>query len=344
VNDLLVGILTAIAVSNAPAALRDAVDQSAGIKIEIPDKNDPIEREYQKLLADDDAAQEAVDVMIAKNAKEKVKGDELGAITLRARIRERLAPVRKGYEDFLVKHPAHARARLAFGSFLNDLGEEPAAADQWEKAREIEPKNPAAWNNLANYYGHNGPVTNAFACYAKAIELDPRESVYYQNFATTVFLFRRDATNFFGISEDEVFDKAMALYRKALAIDPENFHLATDLAQSYYGMKPKKTGTPEGDRVAEKNFYDEAFAAWRNAQKLAGDDTEREGIQLHYARLQINAGKFDEARASLGAVTNALFLGTKKNLEKKIARLTGQEPATNAVPLSTPAPAPGGSP
>jgi tetratricopeptide (TPR) repeat protein len=340
VNELLVGILTALAVSNAPAALRDALDQSAGIKIEIPDKNNPVEREYQKLLEADDAAQEEVDAMIAKSASERVKGDEISAITLRARLRERLAPVRKGYEDFLVKHPGHARARLAFGSFLNDLGEEVAAAEQWEKARELDPKNPAAWNNLANFYGHAGPVTNAFVCYAKAIELDPRESVYYQNFATTVYLFRRDATNFFGISEEEVFDKAMALYRKALAIDPGNFHLATDLAQSYYGMKPKKTGTPEGDRAAERSFYDEAIASWRGAQKLARDDTEREGIQLHYARLQISAGQFDEARASLGAVTNALYLGTKKNLEKKIARLTGQEPATNAVPILAPTTAP----
>ena len=335
-NELLVGILTALAVSNAPAALRDAIDQSAGIKIEIPDKNDPVEREYQKLLAADDAAQGEVDAMIARSAGDKVKGDEIGAITLRARIRERLAPVRKGYEDFLGQHPEHARARLAFGSFLNDLGEEPAAAEQWEKARALDPKNPAAWNNLANYYGHNGPVTNAFVCYAKAIELDPRESVYYQNLATTVFLFRRDATNFFGINEDEVFDKAMALYRKALAIDPENFHLATELAQSYYGMKPKKTGTPEGDRAAEKKFYDEAVAAWRDAQKLARDDTEREGIQLHYARLQINAGQFDAARASLGTVTNGLYLGTKKNLEKKIARLTGQDSGTNAAPNLAP--------
>ena len=54
--------------------------------------------------------------------------------------------------------------------------------------------------------------------YAKAIELNPAEPVYYQNFATTVYLFRKDARAFYGINEQQVFDKALALYRKAMQI------------------------------------------------------------------------------------------------------------------------------
>src|SRR5260370_40669420 len=111
-------------------------------------------------------------------------------------MREGFGPVRKGYEDFLQQHPGSAYGYLAYGSFLNDLGEEYEASLQYEKSRQLDPKNPAVWNNLANYYGEFSPVTNAFIYYARAIELNPAEPVYYQNLATTVYLFRKDAQAF----------------------------------------------------------------------------------------------------------------------------------------------------
>ena len=97
------------------------------------------------------------------------------------------------------------------------------------------------WNNLANYYGEHGPLTNAFIDYAKAIELNPAEPIYYQNFATTVYMFRRDAREFYGINEQQVFDKALALYRQAVKLAPDNFVFATDYAESYYGIRPYRT-------------------------------------------------------------------------------------------------------
>ena len=107
---------------------------------------------------------------------------------LNARIVARLDLIRTNYEDFLQRYPNFARGHLAYASFLNNINDEEAAMLENEKARQLDPQNPAAWNNLANYYGEHGPMTNAFAYYAKAIELDPNESVYYQNLALVVYL------------------------------------------------------------------------------------------------------------------------------------------------------------
>ncbi len=320
-SELLVGLLSAALATNQAAALSNIVQKKTGISISVPDKNDPVEREYQKLLEIDDQAQEEVDKWI----KEQQAGPQKGApnVSFQARIMQRLDPVKKAYETFLQHNPRHAKARLAYGSFLSDIHEEEAGLAQWEKARELDPSDPAAWNNLANYYGHNGPVEKAFEYYGKAIELKPTEALYYENFATTVYLFRRGATNYFKITEQQVFDKAMALYKKAQELDPANFVLASDIAQSYYGIRLTRTGDKETDRKAEQKLAEEALAAWRKALLLARDDIEKQGVLIHFARVQINAGMFDEAHKNLNAVTNDMFAVTKRNLTRKLATAEG---------------------
>jgi tetratricopeptide (TPR) repeat protein len=232
---------------------------------------------------------------------------------------ERFAPIRKGYEDFLRRYPNNAHGYLAYGSFLNDIGEEENAAAQYEKSRQLDPKNPAAWNNLANYYGEHGPLTNAFIYYAQAIELNSNEPVYYQNLATTVYLFRKDAREFYHINEAQVFDKALALYQKAVRLDPNNFPLATDYAQSYYGIRPLRTN--------------DALVAWTNALQIAGDEIEREGVYIHLARIKISIGQFTEAQAQLDAVTNADLADMKNRLERSLVQ--HEHPQTNSVSEST---------
>lgn len=331
-GDLLIGLLSVMVATNQPVALSNLVAQKTGVAVTLPNTNDPVEREYQKLLADDDAAQAEVDGWIKSNQALGDKTSDVDAAVLRARAQRRFDQVKEAYQAFLKRNPKHARARLAYGSFLNDIQEEDAARVEWEKAKDLDPTDPAAWNNLANWYAHNSPVGKAFEYYEKALQLRPDEATYYENLAIVTYLFRHDAATYYKITQPQVFEKAMALYRKALAMDPENFILATQYAQSYYGFKPAKSDDPEADRKAEREHFKEAMAAWRQALKIARDDIEREGVYLHFARLQINAGEFAAAHTNLNRVTNSMYASTKAKLAKK---LDGREnPAsTNGVPV-----------
>ena len=246
---------------------------------------DAVELEYRRLVALDARALAEVEQWV-----NQPQGAGGGA-ALRQRMDERFAGVRQAYEDFLRRQPEHARARVAFGNFLNESGEEVAAKMQWEKALAGNPNDAEVWNNLANFFAHRGPVKKAFEFYAKAVELAPREATYYQNFATTVFLFRKDAREFYNISEDEVFDRAMGLYRKALELEPDNYELALDLAQSYYSIKPSR--------------IPEAVAAWNYTLKLAPNGIQRENAHIHLARFKMRTGLFEEARQHLNVITNA---------------------------------------
>jgi tetratricopeptide (TPR) repeat protein len=329
VNDLLIGLVGAVLATNQPLAVSNLVQQQTGVSVVMANPNDPVELELDKLMADDDAATAEVDKWIRDNNDFFAQGAGLPKEELKKRIMNRFASVRKNYEDFLKRHPDSAHGYLAYGSFLNDIGEEDAAVDQYEKSRQLDPKNPAVWNNLANYYGEHGPLTNAFMDYAKAIELNPAEPIYYQNMATTVYLYRRDAREFYHITESQVFDKALGLYQQAMKLDPENFPLATDYAQSYYGIRPLRTN--------------DALVAWTNALHIARDDVEREGVYLHLARIKTSIGQYDESRALLDSVTNTALTDMKIRLQRSLhdhqfPPTNVEEVATNSISVSTNAP------
>lgn len=274
------------------------------VDVSLSDTNNAAQSALEKVMRDDDAAMDEVDAWIQENNAFAAKGAGESKAELNKRILARLNVVRQEYTNYLNQYPTNAPAYLAYGSFLNDIGDEDGASVQYEKSRQLDPKDPAAWNDLANYYGENGPITNAFVYYAKAVELNPSEPVYYENWATTVYLFRKDAREFYGINEGQVFDKALALYQKAIKLDPDNFVLMTDYAESYYGIKPLRTN--------------DALVAWTNALTIATNDFEREGVYVHLARVKMLAGQFSEAQAQLNSITNSAYDGLKWRLQRSL--------------------------
>ena len=326
-SDLTIGLLSALLATNQPQAVSNLVQQHTGISVAVPDANNPEEQELRTVMVDDDAALDEVNAWMATN--QIPRQDTNAAAIFNAKVRARLDEVKHAYQHFLRNHPDSARGFLAYGTFLNDIGEEEAAKDQYENSRLLDPKNPAVWNQLANYYGEWGGLTNAFADYTEAIRLDPTEPVYYENFATTVYLFRKDAREFYGINEQQVFDKALGLYRQAMKLAPDDLVLATDYAESYYGIRPLRTN--------------DALLAWTNCLNICKDENEWEGILIHLARIKIASGSYDDAQADLNAITNASFADMRNHLLRNIAqdKETGNKQTTvPEIPKTPPEPAP----
>ena len=303
-SNVLAGLLGALLSTNQPAALSNLVTQTTGLAIALPARDEATDQEFKKIEEEDDAALADIDQWIKDKNALAAAGVPRSNAALNDRIHDRIAGVKKLYSDFLEHHPSDARAHLAYGAFLNDTGDEDGAGTEFEKATQLDPNLSAAWNNMGNHYGEYGPVTNAFKCYEKAISLSPLEPLYYRNLATTVALYRKDAREFYSIDEQQVFNKALDLYAKALKLDPANFELATDLAQTYYGIKPTRV--------------EDALNAWTNALKIASTDLQREGVYVHLARYKFFDNRFAEARQDLSVVTNADLQELKRRLTKNI--------------------------
>ena len=280
--------------------------------------NELLEAKLRIIMLKDEMAQTEVDKWIRDNQAFAEKGAGIPPKELNQKILKRFEPVRTAYEDFIKRHPKHVEARLAYASFLSDIYDEEGEKEQLLAAKELDPSRPSIWNNLANYYGHNGEVRTAFTHYEKAIELDPNESVYYHNFGTTVYLFRRDVEAHYHINEQQVFDKALTLYSNSMRLDPTNFPLAIDVAQSYYGIKPTR--------------LEDALVAWTNAMKIAKTDLERQSVHVHLARMKLSAERFSEARAHIGQVKEPMLEELRVRLVGNIDSQEAKAHGTNAPP------------
>jgi tetratricopeptide (TPR) repeat protein len=307
---LLLGICLAIDLSvkadeSAHAARAAGADGSRPVETNLA-------TEFDKIESADDAAQTEVDKWVRQNNGLKSAGRAVSQDDMERRITERFEPVRQAYDDFVRQHPDYARARLGYGNFLNDRQDERGAQVQWERALELDLTNAAIYNSLANRYTEVGPINKAFEYFSKAIELRPAEAAYYHNFGDGLYVQRKRAAVYYGITEQQVYNKVVMLYSNALRLDPRNFAYAWDLAQTYYSFKPLP--------------FETSLVAWTNAFKLAPEEVDREEVLVHLARVEMLAGRFAEARDQLSTVTNEACLKAKTSLLHNIAQREDSKP------------------
>ncbi len=329
-SDLLVGALSVILSTNAPAAFSNRVAHAAQ-SIPLPrtgaDTSDPRYAELRVVMEDDDAAEEEIGRWLAeRDALSPEDPRRESDLAFRRRVDERNDRVCKAYEAIVRRHSQYAAARNAFAAFLGETGDEPGAIAQLEEASRLDPGDPSIWNNLANHYGHIGPIEKAFPAFEKAVALNPFEPVYRYNLGTVVFLFRKDAMAYYRCDEAEVFRRALDHYKEVRRLRPHNFRYAFDFAQTYYGVKPGPADTPEGRKASERSLAETALAAWHEALALADNDQDRDGIFLHLARWHLRLGQWDAARTNIALVAHPSLAEVKARLQRNLDEKSTQPP------------------
>jgi tetratricopeptide (TPR) repeat protein len=238
-----------------------------------------------------------------------------------ARIHAQEHRLENDYRHFLNDHPLHTRAMVAFGDFLSDQQREDEAMKWWEKAIKVDPQEAYAYNDIANYYGHNGRAADALKLYDKAIALAPAEPIFRFNWATTCVTFRNQSREVYGWTNEEIFQRSLDQFRRARDLDPQNFDLATAYAETFY-MVPKAN-------------WEAAYAAWKYCLNLQLNEPQRQLVFMHLARVCIHRERYDEARewaAKLSAGNPVRRALERQMAEKDKKPSTGMKaPATSAA-------------
>ncbi len=75
-----------------------------------------------------------------------------------------------------------AKKHVEFGITVAQKGLWREAIYRWEQAAKIDPNYPAAFNNLAIAYEHEGQFEKARKAYERALELEPDNQLIRQNY------------------------------------------------------------------------------------------------------------------------------------------------------------------
>jgi len=326
VSDFLVGALSLLLSTNQPVAISNIVTRSIGAAV-VP-AQDAQAVALREVMEYDDTVEREIDDLVRRFREgDPSDPDRPTRVYVEMQIEEQYDRIKRRYERFIKEYPDYSEGRVAYASFLEENGLMDESLEQLKKSVELDPENSAAWNNLAIHYGHYGGVINAFPAYEKAIALRPFEALYHYNYATTVFLFRKDAKEYFQCDEQEVFDRALKAYRKVRELRPDNFRYAYDYAQTYYGVQTAPSDTPEGKRAADRQLAETAIDAWLGALKIADNDVDRQGIHLHLARWNLRIGEWDAVRTNLSMVQHETHAVVKDRLSRNLEeRESGTNP------------------
>lgn len=245
------------------------------------DPNDA-DREFRRLLARDDA------VMTQEPAAPAGE----------------VAGLERAYRRFLAVNSRHARAMIAFGSFLDDTGRTDEAVRWWERAIRVEPRAAHAYNNLANHYGHSGRAADALRYYEKAFSLEPAEPMFRYNWAVTCSLFRNESRAVYGWDTPEIFRRSLEQFRQARDLAPSDFFFAKAYAEQFFAE-------PNPD-------WREARVAWKYCLELPLESDDAQRVYASLARVCIRLGDADEARRWLERLTDPAWEPHRRALQRKL--------------------------
>lgn len=180
----------------------------------------------------------------------------------------------------LTSHPQAVSLKLKFliakGMLYHDQYLLENAGAIFQQVLEQQPRNPAAWNNLALVYQDQGRHVDALHAFKEAIRLSPRYANAWNNLGNfhledanlpEALHAYKQATRFepqnakpwINLAQSHLDagqpDLAIRAYKKAIRLVPENITLLNELGNIYRGM----------------NRFKDAIAAYNKAIKLAPD-------------------------------------------------------------------------
>jgi Tfp pilus assembly protein PilF len=140
-------------------------------------------------------------------------------------------------EDILHKTAACS----LWGLVLEEQKKYDEAIAKYRKAIELDPKSALAYDDWGSVLDEQKKYDEAIAKYQKAIELDPKSAPAYDGWGLV-------------LEEQKKYDEAIAKYQKAIELDPKS-------APAY---------TAWGSVLEEQKKYDEAIAKYQKARELSG--------------------------------------------------------------------------
>ena len=208
------------------------------------------------------------------------------------------------HEKILQENPTSAPAHSAYADFLSESGNLRAAIVHWREAQRLDPGNAATANSLGGAYLRLGHAAESAEQFSRAIELASENAAYHFNLANVEFMLRHELEAAWKVEMPEVLRRALAEFRTASELSPNDVEYARAYAETFYGV-------PDPDWAA-------AAAAWKRVLALS---PQGDFAYLQLARVSLKRGDASEARRCLAKLTDGRNEGLKRKLLAEADRL-----------------------
>jgi tetratricopeptide (TPR) repeat protein len=235
--------------------------------------------------------------MFARAAREGDNVDE-------ARFQGEAQAIASSYEVFIQRNPDNAGAFAAYGIFLDKIGMARQAAAMLLKANKLDGENPVVKNQMGKLLAEDGKPVDALTWVTAAIQLEPKEPLYHYHLGRLLLEARDDFIKSGNFTRASLEHSMLGAFATATDLAPDNWEYALQRAKAYY----------------DPPRWEEELALWDKLEEKAKSDPLRQLVRLHEARVLLNLGRRDEARADLEHVTDDRFTAEKQTLLDEIAK------------------------
>jgi len=181
------------------------------------------------------------------------------------------------YKDLINKNPKDWRVFQNYAYFLVRKGRHQQAIENYKKVIDLTPENAAAHNNMGGVYIYLGEFDKAAYHLDLATTIEPRLYAYL-NAGTMYYLSGN-------------FGRAVAMYSKALQLQPDNLEVLINLADAYFFL-------PEGRKISESYYFRAREEGERQILANPGDITVRQLMSLvyvHFREISLAKSEVEEA-------------------------------------------------
>lgn len=224
-------------------------------------------------------------------------------------MKMRATNIARSYDAYLADNPDDLQARILYGKFLVRLDQPESAIRQFLYVDREDPTIAVVKQQIGNYLAENGRYMAALPYFLNAIFLNPDEPIYPYQLGTLIYEFRPHYL-YDGFFSRRALDREMqSAFARAARLDPESFPFQLRYAESFYDV--------------ENPDWEAALLQWREAEKRAPTDFDRQFVRLHQARVLHFLGRSGEATRIAKSVTEDQLQFTRKELLAAIGETSG---------------------
>ena len=206
------------------------------------------------------------------------------------------------YSELAARHPRDATVRDGYAQFLWNRNERERARREWKAAEELDPKNAAVLQRLADAHLAEGDGPAAARYFQKACDAAPTNARCRYAAGNALYLFRHELVDA-ATSEVQILETALAHFAAAARLAPLEVEYARAYAETFYGV-------PKAD-------WETAARAWEHFIEVTPN---KDFGYANLARVRLKMGQHDAAFGCLDMIHGSDFVRLKANLREQIER------------------------